>query len=60
MIQLPDDVKSVGYKKISAFQHAQVFHSAMHNFTGTEEEFVKNGIGYKYKQITKYTRMIIK
>ena len=47
-IQLPNDVVSCGYRKTGAFQFEQVFKSEKHNFTGTEKEFIREGIGYEY------------
>lgn len=59
-IQLPNDVVSQGYRQIGRFEYAQVFHSPSHGFTGTEVEFCANGLGYKYRQIDRYTRRGIK
>ena len=59
-IQLPDDVQSAGYKKIGHFEYAQVFKSAAHNFTGTEAGFLTAGLAYKYIQLDKHRRIIIK
>lgn len=59
LIQLPDDVVSVGYKKTSPFEFSQVFHSPSLDFTGTEAEFLKAGHAYKYVQIDAYTRRTI-
>lgn len=59
LIQLPNDVESMGYKQTAPFKHEQVFHSASHNFSGTEKEFVARGLGYQYTQVDKYKRHII-
>lgn len=59
LIQLPNDVVSVGYKKTGTFEFSQVFHSPSNNFTGTEAEFLKSGNAYKYVQIDAYTRRTI-
>lgn len=59
-IQLPNDAVAQGYKETRPFRHEQVFFSTKHNFTGTEREFVAAGIGYKYIQIGKSTRLEVK
>lgn len=62
MIQLPEDVVSVGYKrnKINSFIFEQVFYSKEHDFKGAEEEFVKAGIGYRYYKVGDYIRVEVK
>lgn len=60
MIQLPDDVIAKGYVKKGRFEHEQVFYSPSKNFTGTEKQFVEAGHGYRYRQIDKHTRAIVK
>lgn len=57
LIQLPNDVVSVGYKEVRPFHHEQVFRSEEAGFTGTEEEFVKAGHGYRYVESDKFTRV---
>lgn len=57
-IQLPDDVIAQGYKETRPFHHAQIFFSPSLNFTGTEEEFIQAGHGYRYAQIDAYTRLV--
>lgn len=58
-IQLPDDVKSIGYKQVRPFHHEQVFSSASAGFTGTEREFTQAGHAYEYVQIDAHTRQVI-
>jgi hypothetical protein len=59
MVQLPDDVENAGYvrSKHNRFEFEQVFYSRKHGFIGTEQEFVKKGIAYIYKQIDQYRRI---
>lgn len=59
LIQLPNDVESVGYKQVKPFHFEQVFFSKRLNFQGTEKEFLKNGYAYEYVQTSKYTRFIV-
>jgi hypothetical protein len=59
-IQLPDDIISKGYKLVRAFHYEQLFYSKINNFTGTEKEFIERGLGYKYRQINKFRREVIK
>ena len=59
MIQLPDDVKEMGYIKTGSYQFSQIYQSKKHNFTGTEKEFLKAGIGYEYISIDKHSRLVI-
>jgi len=56
MIQLPDDVINIGYKRISEFKYEQVFHSKKLNFTGTEKEFLSNGFAYTYSYDADFKR----
>ena len=56
LIQLPNDVQSIGYKEVKPFHHEQVFSSLSTGFTGTEREFVLAGHAYAYRQIDKNTR----
>jgi len=58
-IQLPSDAVARGYKETRPFHHAQLFHNASRNFTGTEEEFLAAGHAYRYVQIEKYVRLVI-
>ena len=60
LVQMPNDVKSVGYKETRPFHHEQVFQSETEGFTGTEREFLNAGKAYEYVQLDKYTRRIIK
>lgn len=59
LIQLPNDVKSVGYKQTKPFHHEQVFRSKSKNFEGTEIEFLEAGHGWAYLQIDNCSRIII-
>jgi hypothetical protein len=59
LIQLPNDVVSVGYKEVRPFHLVQVFQSVSVGFTGTEREFVKAGFGYAYQQSGAYARVVI-
>ena len=43
LIQLPNDVKSVGYKQTRPFQWEQIFRSESKQFEGTEKEFLAAG-----------------
>lgn len=58
-IQLPNDVKSVGYKQTGPFKYEQVFESSSLDFVGTEIDFVNAGHAYKYIQINKFTRRCV-
>ncbi len=60
MIQLPNDVVLVGYVEVKPFKYEQVYRSEKCNFTGTEEDFVKANFGYKFVQIDKHTRVVLK
>ena len=57
LIQLPDDANSVGYKQTKPYHFDQVFHSSMHGFTGTEQEFLDAGLAYKYVQLDNFSRL---
>ena len=57
IIQLPNDVQSVGYVQIKPFHYEQVFYSPSLNFKGTESEFLNAGHAYSYFQIDKHTRL---
>ena len=57
LIQLPNDVVSVGYKQTRPFHHAQIFRSESAGFTGTEREFLEAGLAYAYIQLDRYTRL---
>jgi hypothetical protein len=59
LIQLPNDVVSVGYKQTKPFKFEQVFFSKSKNFTGTEHEFLQKGFAYAYAQTSKYTRITL-
>lgn len=59
LFQLPDDVVAKGYREVRPFHHEQLFHSPSADFTGTESEFVKAGLGYSYVQIDKSTRRVV-
>ena len=59
LVQLPNDAKSMGYRKTKPFYYEQIFYSAMANFTGTEWEFVENGHGYAYEKIGDHARLVI-
>ena len=59
-IQMPDDVKSVGYRQTRPFCWEQVFHSDKHNFEGTELDFVGAGYAYKYIELERdHIRIVI-
>jgi hypothetical protein len=57
IIQLPNDVVSVGYKQTKPFHYEQVFFSQSKNFTGTEYEFLANNLAYAYQQLNDFTRV---
>ncbi len=57
LIQLPNDSVSCGYRRIGAYEFAQVFFSASAQFTGTEQEFAATGKAYRYIQTSQFTRM---
>lgn len=59
LIQLPNDVISVGYKQTKPFKFEQVYFSKSKNFTGTEHEFLQKGFAYAYTQTSKYTRITL-
>lgn len=54
-VQLPDGVKQVGCKKIGPFEFSPIYHSATHNFTGTEQDFIDAGLAYRYREIDRFT-----
>ena len=60
MVQLPNDVVSKGYKEVRPYNFKQVFYSKKYDFTGTEEEFIKKGYAYRYAQLDKHRRVVIK
>ena len=55
-IQLPDDVIQVSCF-IKNFQPVTIYESPSNNFTGTDIEFVKAGLAYKYYQISPSRRL---
>lgn len=57
-IQLPNDSISAGYKQTKPYHFEQVFHSPMHNFTGTEKEFISARLAYKFYE-SDYKRFTI-
>jgi hypothetical protein len=57
LIQIPDDSISVGYKQVKPFHFEQVFFSKSKSFTGTEHEFLANGLAYAYHQTSPFTRV---
>lgn len=57
-VQLPDDVIATGYREIKPFTFAQVFRSPSSGFEGTEEEFVERGLGYRFRQVGKFERIV--
>ena len=57
-IQLPNDAVSMGYRQVRPFHYEQVFQSEEHSFTGTEKEFIKEGLAYSYRQSGKLTRTV--
>lgn len=59
LTQLPDDVVSAGYRKINDFKFAQIFRSVKLGFEGTEQDFVKAGLAYQYKQLDAHTRVVV-
>jgi len=58
-IQLPDDVKIISQRMMPNYQIETIYHSDRCNFTGTEQEFIKAGHGYKYIQINKFERRLV-
>ena len=58
-ISLPNDAQAAGYKQTKPYQWEQVFTSETANFTGTENQFVAAGHGYKYLTIDRFTRALI-
>ena len=58
LVQLPEDATAAGYKKTGAFSWAQVFTSAVHEFTGTEAEFIAAGLAYRFKDAGPFRRMV--
>lgn len=59
-IAMPNDVIATGeYKKIGRFDFAQVFFSFANNFTGTEQEFLEQGLAKEYLQISEFKRLVI-
>lgn len=59
MIQLPDDVVSVGYTQVRPYQYEQVFRSQSLDFVGTAQDFLEAGLGYTYVQLDAYTRRVL-
>lgn len=59
IIQLPNDVQSVGYIQTRPFNHEQVFYSPSLDFKGTEREFLQAGHAYAYVQIDAHTRVTV-
>ena len=57
IIQLPDDVKTAGYRQVRPFHYEQVFYSPSLDFKGTEQEFLKAGHAYAYVQVSPFTRL---
>ena len=58
-IQLPDDVKIISQRMMPNYQIETVYWSNSCNFTGTEQDFVADGYGYKYIQINKFERRLV-
>lgn len=56
-IQLPDDVVALDYKETRPFHFEQVFYSPLHDFKGTEREFIKAGLAYKFYE-SDYKRFV--
>lgn len=59
-VQLPDDVVSMGYRKIGRFRHEQVWYSKEHDFTGTDQDFIDKGYAYRYQDLGDYKRIVVK
>lgn len=57
MIQLPNDVKTIGYRETKPFSFEQVFFSPSLGFTGTEKEFLQFGHAYDYTNLDKHRRI---
>lgn len=55
LIALPDDARPAGYRETRPFHWEQVFRTS--DFFGTEEEFLKAGKAYAYRQIDQFTRL---
>ena len=58
-IQLPDDVKIIKQYILPNYQVETVYWSNDCNFTGTEQDFVTAGHGYKYIQINRFERRLV-
>ena len=59
LIQLPNDAIATGYKLVSPYDWQQIFFSPSREFTGTEQEFLRAGFAYEYRQISKHARRVI-
>ena len=59
LIQLPNDVISVGYKQTKPYHYEQVFFSKSLDFTGTEHEFLQKSFAYAYVKTSKHTRVTL-
>ncbi len=60
MKQIPDDVKKIALKRVSAWQFEDVYYSPSLNFTGTASEFIDAGHGYRYASVDgKYGRRLV-
>lgn len=62
LIQLPNDVKLVGYKpsQKNPYEYDSVYKSDSNSFTGTEGDFLRAGLAYRYIQIDKNTRIEVR
>ena len=58
MISLPNDVKKVSESLMRNYQVKTIWFSKVHNFTGTEEDFVKNGYAYRYVEYGDFRRLV--
>lgn len=57
LIQLPNDVKAMGYRETKPFSFEQVFFSPSLGFTGTEKDFLQSGHAYQYTNLDRYRRI---
>ena len=54
LIALPNDAHLIGYKETRPFQWEAIYQSG--DFSGTENDFLKAGKAYAYRQIGQFTR----
>ena len=59
-VSLPDDAVSVGYQRTRRYDPEEVFHSPSLKFTGTAREFLSAGHAYRYIQLDKWRRFVLR